>query len=99
MAKSTLCAMPLEDRVSVWGDSIRMENWPRRHGVSPIFITSLSWWLPLDNSPVIWIVEDDPSTQRIVAQHLKASHFRPVLFDTAEKAYAALRTQTLPALI
>jgi DNA-binding response OmpR family regulator len=53
----------------------------------------------LDNMPLIWIVEDDLSTQRIVAEHLKASSFRPVLFDTAEKAYAALRTQSLPALI
>ena len=49
--------------------------------------------------PIIWIVEDDISTQRIVAEHLKASGFRPILFDTAEKAYAALRNQTLPALI
>jgi len=53
----------------------------------------------LDNPPIIWIVEDDLSTQRIVAEHLKANGFRPVLFDTAEKAYAALRLQTLPALI
>jgi DNA-binding response OmpR family regulator len=53
----------------------------------------------LDNSPVIWIVEDDLSTQRIVAEHLKASGFRAILFDTAEKAYAALRTDSLPALI
>jgi len=48
---------------------------------------------------VIWIVEDDVSTQRIVAEHLKASHFHPVLFDTAEKAFSALRAQTLPSLI
>ena len=53
----------------------------------------------MDNPPIIWIVEDDLSTQRIVAEHLKANGFRPVLFDTAEKAYAALRLQTLPALI
>ncbi len=39
------------------------------------------------------------STQRIVSEHLKASHFRPVLFDTAEKAYAALRSQNPPNLI
>ena len=48
---------------------------------------------------VIWVVEDDISTQRIVAEHLKAQGFRPVLFDTAEKAYAALRAQGPPALI
>ena len=53
----------------------------------------------MDNQPIIWIVEDDVSTQRIVSQHLKASAFSPVIFDTAEKAYAALRNQTLPALI
>jgi two-component system alkaline phosphatase synthesis response regulator PhoP len=45
------------------------------------------------------VVEDDPSTCRLVAEHLKTRHFRPVLFDTAEKAYAALRAQTLPSLI
>lgn len=53
----------------------------------------------MDNSPLIWIVEDDVSTQRIVSKHLKANGFRPVLFDTAEKAYAALRVQTPPALM
>jgi two-component system alkaline phosphatase synthesis response regulator PhoP len=60
---------------------------------------SLSWWWRLDNSTVIWVVEDDISTQRIVAEHLKAHGFRPILFDTAEKAYAALRSQGPPALI
>ena len=53
----------------------------------------------MDSAPVIWVVEDDPSTRRLVAEHLKAQSFRPVLFDTAEKAYAALRAQTLPSLI
>jgi DNA-binding response OmpR family regulator len=53
----------------------------------------------LDNDTTIWIVEDDVSTRRLVAEHLKAHGFNPVLFDTAEKAYAALRAQTLPALI
>jgi two-component system alkaline phosphatase synthesis response regulator PhoP len=47
----------------------------------------------------IWIVEDDVSTQRLVAEHLRVNGFRPVLFDTAEKAYNALRAQTLPSLI
>ena len=60
---------------------------------------NLSWWWPLDSPPIIWVVEDDLSTQRLVAEHLKAQGFRPVLFDTAEKAYAGLRSQTLPALI
>jgi len=60
----------------------------------------------LDNGATIWIVEDDPSTQRIIAEHLRAHHFVPVLFDTAEKAYAALRAAStkpgaseLPSLI
>jgi len=58
-----------------------------------------SWWWPLDNPSIIWVVEDDLSTRRLVAEHLKAKGFRPVLFDTAEKAYAALRAQTPPSLI
>jgi len=49
------------------------------------------WWWRLDKLPIIWIVEDDASTQRLVAEHLKVRGFRPVLFDTAEKAYAAMR--------
>jgi two-component system alkaline phosphatase synthesis response regulator PhoP len=53
----------------------------------------------LDNTPIIWVVEDDVSTQRIIAEHLKLQGFRPVLFDTAEKAYAALRAQALPSLM
>ena len=53
----------------------------------------------MDNSTVIWIVEDDAGTQRIIAEHLKAQGFRPVLFDTAEMAYAALRSQGPPALM
>lgn len=57
------------------------------------------WWWPLANAPVIWVVEDDPSTQRIVSEQLKAHGFRPLLFNTAEKAYAALRSQSQPALI
>ena len=53
----------------------------------------------MDSLPVIWVVEDDPSTQRIVSAHLKASAFQPVVFDSAEKAYAALRAKQLPSLI
>ena len=49
--------------------------------------------------PILWVVEDDISTQRMVAFQLKKHGFRPILFDSAEKAYAALRSQTLPALI
>ena len=49
--------------------------------------------------PVIWVVEDDLSSQRFIAAQLKANGFDPVLFGTAEKAYAALSTQPSPALI
>jgi DNA-binding response OmpR family regulator len=58
-----------------------------------------SWWWPLDNPPVIWIVEDDLSTQRIVAAHLKTNGFAPVIFESAEKAYEALKAKQMPALI
>ena len=49
--------------------------------------------------PVIWVVEDDPGTQEIIAENLKLHGFSPVVYDTAEKAYAALRGDSLPALI
>ena len=49
--------------------------------------------------PIIWVVEDDAATQRIVAENLRLHGFAPVLYDTAEKAYAALRGAELPALI
>src|SRR5258708_39796913 len=51
------------------------------------------------SGPVIWVVEDDASTQRMVAAHLKTHAFSPVLFDTAEKAYAALKDGFVPALM
>lgn len=50
-------------------------------------------------SPVVWVVEDDSSVQRVVAENLKRHGFMPLGFDTAEKAYAALRHQSPPALI
>ena len=53
----------------------------------------------MDKPAVIWVVEDDASTQRIVAAHLKANHFQPVLFDSAEKAHAAMASQKPPALL
>lgn len=49
--------------------------------------------------PQIWVVEDDISTQRIIAANLQAHGFKVVLYDTAEKAYAALRGNELPSLI
>lgn len=49
--------------------------------------------------PTIWVVEDDISTQRLVAHTLTRHGFSPVLFDTAEKAYAALRAGQIPALL
>jgi DNA-binding response OmpR family regulator len=54
--------------------------------------------LPL-NGPVIWLVEDDQSTQRLIAEYLMRHGMRPVLFDTAEKAYHAFQTQPMPALM
>lgn len=48
---------------------------------------------------VIWVVEDDASTRRLIAEHLKVHGFNAVLFESAEKAYTALQEMTLPALI
>ncbi len=47
----------------------------------------------------IWVVEDDISTQRLVAHTLRTHGFSPVLFDTAEKAFASLRAGQMPALL
>jgi DNA-binding response OmpR family regulator len=47
----------------------------------------------------IWIVEDDPSTQRLLSFHLKQAGFEPVVFDSAEKALAELNSGRLPALM
>jgi len=49
--------------------------------------------------PVIWVVEDDPSAQRVIADSLKLNGFHPIVFGNAEKAYGALQTDTLPSLI
>ena len=49
--------------------------------------------------PMIWIVEDDPSVQRLVADTLKLHGFRTVVFGNAEKAYGALQSETPPALM
>jgi CheY-like chemotaxis protein len=49
--------------------------------------------------PVIWVVEDDPSAQRIIAESLKAHGFCPVVFGNAEKAFGALEYQKPPAVI
>lgn len=51
------------------------------------------------NGPIIWLVEDDIGTQRLLTALLKQNGFRPMIFDTAEKAYAALQSQPTPALI
>jgi len=53
----------------------------------------------LDKAPVIWLVEDDESIQRLVSDALKIHGFQPLVFDTAEKAYEALGTKAAPALI
>src|SRR6266478_3230267 len=49
--------------------------------------------------PMIWVVEDDPSVQRLVAANLKAHGFTPVIYENAEKAYGDLTYTELPALI
>ena len=49
--------------------------------------------------PVIWVVEDDPSAQRIIADILETHGFTPIIFGNAEKAYATLSYQPSPALI
>jgi DNA-binding response OmpR family regulator len=51
------------------------------------------------NGPIIWVVEDDPSAQRMIATSLKAHGFRSVVYDNAEKAYAALSFNDSPSLI
>lgn len=51
------------------------------------------------NGPIVWVVEDDVSTQRLIAHQLKGHGFNPVLFNTAEKAFAALMGDRLPAVI
>ena len=49
--------------------------------------------------PLIWVVEDDPSAQRVIADSLKIHGFQTVTFGNAEKAYGALKSQKTPALI
>ncbi len=56
------------------------------------------WWWPLDNTKVIWIVEDDVATQRMIAAHLKAVGLEPVIYESAEKAYEALLAKRKPDL-
>ena len=51
------------------------------------------------NGPLIWVVEDDPSAQRVIAANLKAHGFRSVIYDNAEKAYGALSFNDSPSLI
>ena len=51
------------------------------------------------NGPMIWIVEDDPSVQRFVADSLKLHGFRTTVFGNAEKAYGSLQCGMLPALM
>ena len=50
-------------------------------------------------APVIWVVEDDPSAQRLIAMNLKAHGYNPVIYGNAEKAYGALTANNIPALI
>src|SRR5262249_28020378 len=48
---------------------------------------------------IIWVVEDDPSVQRLISESLKLHHFQPIIFSSAEKAYALLQDSNIPALI
>ena len=95
-----------EARGFAWAAFIPTESWRRhrrpgegRGPASLYFITSPSWWWPLDSPPLIWVVEDDLSIQRLVSEHLKANNFLPKIFNSAEQAYAALNTPPLPNLI
>src|SRR5262245_61672580 len=49
--------------------------------------------------PIIWVLEDDQSAQRFIADALKHHHFRPVLFLSVEQAYIALGHLESPSLI
>ncbi len=60
---------------------------------------SLWSWSPLDKLPIIWIVEDDPSTQRLVVLHLRKAAMESVVFESAEKAYEALVKGKKPDLL
>src|SRR6266404_9167740 len=98
--------MPWGEKGCVSVDSIPTENsrpltvaGGKSKDAHPSSITKPSWWWPLDKAPMIWIVEDDVSTQRIVVEHLKAKGFMTAVFDSAEKAHAGLQTQTQPSLI
>jgi DNA-binding response OmpR family regulator len=51
------------------------------------------------SGPLVWVVEDDPSAQRIIAETLKQNDFRPIVFNSAEKAYASLYSREKPTLI
>ena len=54
----------------------------------------------MENSgKVIWVVEDDASTQRLIAFHLQQHGLSPGLFGNAEKALASLQAGQLPDLI
>lgn len=52
-----------------------------------------------NNGALLWIVEDDVSTQRMMMAQLKAHGFKPVIFENAEKAYEALLAKQRPELI
>ena len=53
----------------------------------------------MDKPPIIWVVEDDASIQRLVSDALKIHGFDPRVFGSAEKAYEALSTQPTPTLM
>lgn len=53
----------------------------------------------MPKNAVIWVVEDDPSTQRLIDSGLRLNGLLPLLFENAEKACSALRAGPLPDLI
>jgi CheY-like chemotaxis protein len=53
----------------------------------------------LDKKPLIWVVEDDASTYRLICAHLKTAGYNTMVYESAEKAYEALLSNKRPSLI
>src|SRR3989338_1330813 len=49
--------------------------------------------------PLIWVVEDDADARQTMVRQLEKNGFAVVSFDTGDKAYAALPSQSPPSLI
>ena len=68
-------------------------------GLGETFMCRVISSTSLPSMPLIWVVEDDPSVQRLIEADLKAHGFVPAIFGNAEKAYGALGYSKIPALI